>query len=182
MSATLQLLQGPEAGRRYEVGETEISIGRGEHCRVLLDDRTISRRQARVYFQGDRYWLVDIGRNRTSLNGRRVEKHAPVALADGDQIGICDWLLEFRCSLPFADDDEALDSSSISCSVDAQINVEAMAQIHAADKLRRDAADLGSPGPDPRHAGTPDEHDRRFARDLPAPTTPWCYWPTASDS
>ena len=57
MSATLQVLSGPEAGCRYEFGETEILIGRDENCSVVLHSRAISRRHARLYFQSDRYWL-----------------------------------------------------------------------------------------------------------------------------
>ena len=136
MSATLRLLLGPEAGRCYELGAAEVRIGRETNCRVVLDDRRVSRQHARVYFQDDRYWLEHSGRNPTGVNGREVAKHAPVALADGDQIGICDWLLEFRCDLPVPEDDKALDSTSISCSVDAGSDVEALTQINAADKLR----------------------------------------------
>ena len=105
MSATLQVLSGPEAGCRYEFGETEILIGRDENCSVVLHSRAISRRHARLYFQSDRYWLEYYSRGPVLVNGRTVESHKPVALADGDRIGICDSLLEFRCALPVADDE-----------------------------------------------------------------------------
>jgi serine phosphatase RsbU (regulator of sigma subunit)/pSer/pThr/pTyr-binding forkhead associated (FHA) protein len=136
MSATLQVLLGSEAGRRYDFGETEILIGRdGKECLVALDDRAISRKHVRVYFQGDRYWLMDIGRNPTSLNRCTVAKNQPVALAHGDRIEICGWLLEFRCDLPIPDD-RPTESSSISHSLDARFDTDAIAQTSAGDKLR----------------------------------------------
>ena len=106
MLATLLLLSGPEAGRRHEFGETEIVIGREAGCHVVLDQPEISRKHASVYFQDGCYWLKRTGRNLTSVNGMEIGKDAPVALADGDRIGICDVLMEFRCALPLADDDE----------------------------------------------------------------------------
>ncbi len=68
MPATLRLLSGPEAGRLYEFGETEIVIGRDKKsCFVVLEKPEISRNHARVYFQGGRYWLKRTGRNLTFL-------------------------------------------------------------------------------------------------------------------
>ena len=136
MSATLQFLSGPEAGRLYEFGETEIVIGRDHNCYLVLDKPEISRKHASVYFQDDRHWLKRSGRNLTHLNGLDVEKDTPVALADGDQIGICDWLMEFRCALPLADNEAAGDSSSISSSLDACLDAESVTQINPAEKLR----------------------------------------------
>ncbi len=45
-------------------------------------------------------------------------------------------MLEFRCDLPVADEEEVDGSSSISCSMDARPGVETLTQINAADKLR----------------------------------------------
>ena len=136
MSATLRLLFGSEAGRRYDFGKSDILIGRDETCRVVLDDPAVSRRQARVFFRDDRYWLEAAGRNATRVNGQEVQNREPVTLADGDQIKICDWLLEFRCDRAAAEDDDPIDMSSISSSVDARPNADAIGHIAAADKLR----------------------------------------------
>jgi phosphoserine phosphatase RsbU/P len=137
MSATLRLLSGPEAGRLYEFGEREIVIGRDKKtCFVVLERPEISRDHARIYFQGDNYWLKHIGRNNTTLNGMDLEKNAPAALADGARIEICDWLMEFRSDLPLADHADADNASSVSSSLDARLGVEELTRINAADKLR----------------------------------------------
>jgi hypothetical protein len=59
-----------------------------------------------------------------------------VCIHQGDSIGICGWLLEFRCALPLADNEDAGDSSSISNSLDACLVAESMTLINPVDKLR----------------------------------------------
>jgi phosphoserine phosphatase RsbU/P len=137
MPAALRLLTGRETGRCYEFRETEILIGRDKQvCQVVLgDDRAVSHQHARVYFQGDCYWLESVGKNPTFVNDQELARHEVVALADGDRIGICDWRLEFHCDLPVADEHDS-DSSSIAHSVDARLDAETLGQINAAGKLR----------------------------------------------
>lgn len=64
-----------------------LSIGRGADQELRLDDRTVSRRHARIDEVDGRWWLDDAGSlNDTLLNGELVRGRAP--LADGDRLTI----------------------------------------------------------------------------------------------
>jgi len=61
---------------------SELSIGRDESCALRLDDADVSRRHARLHWEGAELVLSDLGsRNGTFLNARRIER-APVHLGD----------------------------------------------------------------------------------------------------
>jgi len=82
-------------------------IGRDQSCAVVLHDDVVSRRHAMVQLTGnDEYYLIDLGsRNGTFLNDARVS--TPCVLADGDQIRIGVYQLEFRCDSSIRRVDEA---------------------------------------------------------------------------
>ncbi len=83
---SLLLLTGPSAGRRYEV-RAEAVIGRSPSCEIPLDDAKVSRRHARVWVEGGRAHLVDLGsRNGTVFNGNRIAQE--VLLTPGDQFQV----------------------------------------------------------------------------------------------
>ncbi len=65
---------GPAAGERWPLtqGRT-LLLGRGGDCDLVLDDRRVSRRHARIRFDGRRIWLSDAGAvNGVWLGRRRV--------------------------------------------------------------------------------------------------------------
>lgn len=93
--AFLQVVQGREPGRRFELVHGESVIGRSSDCAVSLDVAAVSRRHAVVREENGRYFLEDLGsRNGTFVNNERVSERAP--LAEGDQILVCDQLLAFH--------------------------------------------------------------------------------------
>lgn len=64
-----------------------LSIGRGEDQDLRLDDRTVSRRHARIDFHDGVWWLDDAGSlNDTLLNQELVRGRA--RLSDGDRLTI----------------------------------------------------------------------------------------------
>ncbi len=64
-----------------------LSIGRAPDQDVVLSDRTVSRRHARIDAVGDRYYIDDAGSlNDTLLNGELVRGRAE--LHDGSQLTI----------------------------------------------------------------------------------------------
>lgn len=65
----IEIIFGAEAGRRYPLGMTELVIGRGEEANFILDDPTVSRKHAAVWFEGGTYHVRDLG----SVNGIRIE-------------------------------------------------------------------------------------------------------------
>ncbi len=69
-------------------------IGREGYCDIVLMKRTVSRKHARVFFDGQHYQVEDLGSaHGTFLNGRRVSKATP--LKDGDRINIFDVPIAF---------------------------------------------------------------------------------------
>lgn len=98
-SAMLVLQRGAETGRRWPLDRARpLMIGRGEECDIALPDRQVSRLHARIQWQEDAYYLVDLGsKNGTHLNGQEVGS-TPAALHDGDEIQIA-----LRFKLAFVD-------------------------------------------------------------------------------
>ncbi len=79
----------PVQGETFEHpfdGETLV-LGRASSSDLVLEDRFLSRNHSRIFRDGDRLMIEDLGsRNGTLLNGRPV--HAPQPLVPGDVIKI----------------------------------------------------------------------------------------------
>ena len=81
-------------GRTYPLSVGSTVIGRGDQANLRLPDVGISRRHARLDFDGGQVVLTDLGStNGTSVNGQRV---SAVALNPGDMIQIGTTTLTFR--------------------------------------------------------------------------------------
>jgi len=101
--ASVQVIQGPEKGRTFDLADGENVIGRQSRT-VPLDDGTVSRRHSRLTAENGRWVLEDLGSaNGTYLNGVRLTK--PLPLKRGDQIRCGSTLLVFSGGrpLPLAD-------------------------------------------------------------------------------
>jgi FHA domain len=62
-----------------------VTIGRDPAAEFFLEEKTISARHARLYFENTQWWAEDLdSMNGTFLNQERVVE--PVALAAGDQL------------------------------------------------------------------------------------------------
>ncbi len=73
----------------------EITFGRGEQVSVALGDPYTSDRHARVYNDGRRWLVADLGStNGTFVN--QVKVTAPTPIAAGDQLGIGRTVVEVR--------------------------------------------------------------------------------------
>ena len=85
--------RGPDSGARAKIGD-ELLIGRsarlgsGLHANFLsLSDAEISRRHVRIFREGDRYFVEDLGStNGTLMRGRFIRPGQILALEDGDEI------------------------------------------------------------------------------------------------
>lgn len=67
----------------FETGRREFALGRSKECEIVIQDPHISRVQARVRFESNRFYIENLGQNPVQING------APTAgqfLNDGDQI------------------------------------------------------------------------------------------------
>ena len=70
----------------------ELSVGRASKNAIQLDQRDVSRHHARIYRNGNRVMVEDLGsHNGTKLNGERIEQ--ATALEPGDEVHICGFAL-----------------------------------------------------------------------------------------
>jgi diguanylate cyclase (GGDEF)-like protein len=78
---------GTDAGRRYQLPERALLIGRADDRDIRIDDPSVSRRHARVVPAEGGHAVEDLG----STNGTHVNDEpvgAPRALADGDYLRV----------------------------------------------------------------------------------------------
>src|SRR4051794_27068741 len=81
--------------RPLAVVDQQVVAGREDDCDVILTSPRVSRRHARIWAQGERFGVEDLG----SLNGTYVNRHrvaGSAMLADGDRITLGDVELQFR--------------------------------------------------------------------------------------
>ncbi len=71
-----------------DIGKFEIrdvaTVGRAPDCQVVLNERSVSRHHARIFFESGHYWLKDLeSANGTRLNGKKISFQM---LSDNDKI------------------------------------------------------------------------------------------------
>ena len=94
-TARLMIMEGDQDVDEVMLG-SETLIGRGVTNDVVLPDRSIATRHARLLNDGDGYTLECLSDGAlTALNGIRLSAHKPAALKDGDRIGLGDLVLRF---------------------------------------------------------------------------------------
>ncbi len=90
---TLNVLQGPDKGQKFQTPIEPVVIGRTSG-QIQLNDHAVSRRHAEIRPLNGTWILEDLGSsNGTYLNGVRI--HEPAPLARGDQIKLGGTLLVF---------------------------------------------------------------------------------------
>ncbi len=85
---SLQVLQGPQPGKRFPlVGDCTV-IGRQPDAHIYLDSLAVSRLHAQILCQNGAFFVEDIGSsNGTWLNGTRITNRMPLTKQDELQIG-----------------------------------------------------------------------------------------------
>jgi len=89
MAAQFQFVMrsGPTPGATYPLEGDQLTIGRDSNNGVVINDSEISRKHARLTFQGGKYVLDDLGStNGTFVNGQRLV--GPVVLKSGDVVSL----------------------------------------------------------------------------------------------
>ena len=91
--AYLVVIYGEDLGKRIELGENAIEAGRSTNCGIPVDQESVSRHHARIWWTGSGYKVKDLG----STNGTYVNDGliTEVDLNDGDQIKIGRTILKF---------------------------------------------------------------------------------------
>lgn len=78
---------GPTPGVVYPLDGDQLTIGRDAGNGVAINDAEVSRKHARLTFQGGKYVLEDLGStNGTFVNGQRLA--GPVVLKAGDVVSL----------------------------------------------------------------------------------------------
>ncbi len=79
LPGTLVVLDGPTAGRAHQLGSAPATMGRSPDCDIPLEDDYASGRHARLFPQGSRWFLEDLGStNGTYLDEQRLTRAAAV--------------------------------------------------------------------------------------------------------
>lgn len=90
--AWFEVIEGPQVGRTYFVGERTLTIGRGATHPIQLSDRDVSRSHCRITYE-DGWRISDMGSgNGTWRNSVRVDAGP---LEDGDRIKVGATVLRF---------------------------------------------------------------------------------------
>lgn len=85
--AMLLVVEGASPGKRIFIDQPELTFGRDPGSGLVIEDRRVSRRHARIWLEGDRYYLEDLNsKNGTFVNGQELQ--GPHSLQDGDEIQI----------------------------------------------------------------------------------------------
>lgn len=87
MASQFQLIMrsGPTPGATFALEGDQIDIGRDSSNGIVINDAEISRRHARLTFQGGKYVLEDLGStNGTFVNGQRLA--GPRVLKSGEVV------------------------------------------------------------------------------------------------
>ena len=81
----LVMRSGPIPGATYPLEGDQLTIGRDSSNAVAINDAEISRKHARLTFQGGKYVIEDLGStNGTFINGQRLS--GPFVLKSGDVV------------------------------------------------------------------------------------------------
>jgi two-component system cell cycle response regulator len=89
----LVIISGDDMGRRYELGHTEVTIGRTDECTICVATDQVSRKHAAVQGILGKYFIVDLrSTNGTFVNEQKVER---AKLVDGDQIRVGKTVLKY---------------------------------------------------------------------------------------
>ena len=98
VAALVDILEGPDTGRSFDLGNGLSDIGRGELCDVRLTDPMASRRHARVRVAAE-VSIWDLGAtNRVLVNGEQIG--GPTGIAEDDVVTIGASEMRIRVQRP----------------------------------------------------------------------------------
>jgi len=84
----LVVTEGPLRGTTLPLGSSAVLVGRAPSCTLVLDDDYSSSRHARIFPQGDQWFVEDLGStNGTFVGEQRVEQPTPVPTGTAVRIG-----------------------------------------------------------------------------------------------
>jgi diguanylate cyclase (GGDEF)-like protein len=92
-NACVVVIHGEGLGKRVDVGETPVIVGRSHECDLQIPHPSVSRQHCSIWREADGYRVRDLGStNRTRVNERGIDVSD---LADGDHITVGETILKF---------------------------------------------------------------------------------------
>lgn len=83
----LVMRSGPTPGATFSLEGDQLIIGRDTASNIAINDAEVSRKHARLTFQGGKYVIEDLGStNGTFVNGQRLA--SPAVLKSGDVVSL----------------------------------------------------------------------------------------------
>ncbi|HLJ11875.1 MAG TPA: SpoIIE family protein phosphatase [Planctomycetaceae bacterium] len=102
--AVLMVVKGSCPGQLVELLGERMVMGRHPSCHIVLDNAAVSRNHAQILESHGTYYLEDLrSRNGTLLNGKKIQGRTEIR--DGDEIRVCEVVLQFFQGLPPESDD-----------------------------------------------------------------------------
>ncbi len=93
--ASLLILKGTEQGRRLQLEDDQVILGRNRDCHVVIDYPAVSREHAQILRVQGKYYIEDReSRNGTFVNNQQITGRT--LLKNNDRIKICDFLCTFQ--------------------------------------------------------------------------------------
>jgi phosphoserine phosphatase RsbU/P len=92
----LQAINGPQAGKRYELKTEKSILGRHPDCQIVIEVGAVSRNHCQVVREGNSYFIEDLAsRNGTFLNDEATKVEGRRQLKQGDEIRVCEVSFKF---------------------------------------------------------------------------------------
>jgi len=94
----LVLLMGPSGlmGKQWSLDRREVLVGRASSCDICIDEKSISKRHAKLVLNGDAVHIVDLqSTNGTEVSGEKLAPDTPVSLTNDTQIKLGNIIFKF---------------------------------------------------------------------------------------
>lgn len=91
--ACIVIIHGEGMGRRLDIEDRAVVIGRDSACDLHILHPSVSRRHCRIHQENGLFWVQDLGStNATRVNDRVIDR---AELSDGDHLTIGESILKF---------------------------------------------------------------------------------------
>ncbi|MHC4179768.1 MAG: FHA domain-containing protein, partial [Planctomycetota bacterium] len=103
--ASLFVIRGNDQGKRFELGDQTLQLGRESSSTIQLHDTEVSRQHAEIRRVGQDFTIADLhSSNGTYVNGKRIRQHP---LSSGDQVQLGSTLMLYTGPSDEPDEDLA---------------------------------------------------------------------------
>ena len=90
-------IYGANLGKRRDINDDSIVIGRGEECDITVDDPSVSRKHLRIFKEQKIFYAEDLGStNKTYINEEEIQ--GTRRLENGDRVKIGNTIFKFISS------------------------------------------------------------------------------------